>query len=166
MHTIILIVSRWIRSLHNALNQSCLPVQFTCFSSLFPLFLLFLSLSISLTSYSLLSLGTRSVSVLYSFMAGLALSLPLIRSGIMVWIRWWRGMPVLLTMVAISSHHFKVMCLMPFPPPLLALHYNTAAGRVTNTVNLLFAGSPLQRGKAGFFSSTVNTQNSALSITS
>lgn len=54
----------------------------------------------------------------------------------------------------------------PPSPPLVALHYNTAAGRVTNTVNLLFAGSPLQRGKAGFFSSAVNTQNSALSITS
>lgn len=152
--------------------------MFTCslhctvhlFSLPLPFFLNFAPFSISLTSYSLLLLGTRSVCVLFSFMAGLALSLSLIRSGIMVWIRWWRGMPVLLTMVAISSHHFKVMCLMPFSsphhPPLFALHYNTAAGRVTNTVNLLFAGSPLQRGKAGFFSSAVNTQNSALSITS
>lgn len=39
----------------------------------------------------------------------------------------------------------------PPPPPLLVLHYNTAAGRVTNTVNLLFAGNTLQRGKAVFF---------------
>lgn len=52
------------------------------------------------------------------------------------------------------------------PHSLLALHYSTAAGRVTNTVNLLFAGSPLQRSKEGFFANAVNTQNSALSITS
>lgn len=116
MQTVTLIVSRWVRSLHDALSHVYL------FSSLYhalvflPLLFLLLSLSISLTSYSPRSLGTRSVCVLYSFMAGLALSLPLIRSGIMVWIRWWKGMPVLLTTVAISSHHFKVMCLMPFPP--------------------------------------------------
>lgn len=52
------------------------------------------------------------------------------------------------------------------PPLSFALRYNTAAGRVTNAPNLLFAGSPLQRSEAGFFSSTINTQNSALPITS
>ena len=109
----------------------------------------------------------------YSFMAGPALSLPLIRSGIMVWIRWWRGMPVPLTMVAISSHRFKVMCLMPPPPPpphtspsrWLCIITQLQEEWQTQLISCLLAVH-YKGVKQDFFSSAVNTQNSALSITS